>query len=570
MSRTEPTNAPQLPAPGDVLDGRFHLREVLGDGGMGQVYRAYDEAAGREVALKLLIPRYLGRPEREIRMLREAELGRRIKHPHLVTYLDSGRLVEHDWPFIVSELVRGNDLGLMLALNPISSRLVARIARQLAGALRAIHAAGVVHRDVTSANVLLDGSHATLIDLSHAGDVALPQVPAGQPGRLTRLHEVPGTHMYMSREQANADPADPSMDVFAYGVTLIHMLTGVPPDDYGREEYIAMQRRGTLKSPRIDPSASPETPVPLVELANACVEQDAAKRPTMVEIVDRLDRLLAAMVMPAEPTRQIEAANDVAVTAREPDAPQLLRRSKAHPPAVPPMIDADARSKPTSGALAPAVPDSSTTDTSAQPKRRGAVALLALLVGALVVAVVVLSLMLANERGAREPADAPAVVSSESGSTGATPQASTEPDVEPSAPMASTTEAEASGDDADLPAPAEQETPVEAIEPAPSEPKKVTPEPSKRRPPKPAKRDCGELRADVDRAVAERNWRTVLRLTRSGACWNDRVPRIDLRVQALKQLRRWNECIELAKTVDSVESSRVARGCAAALEASNE
>ncbi|MEX1366754.1 MAG: serine/threonine-protein kinase [Nannocystaceae bacterium] len=553
-----------------MLHGRFHIREVLGEGGMGHVYRAYDEAAGREVALKLLIVRYLGRPERELRMLREAELGRRTNHPHLVTYLDAGRFGEHGWPFIVSELVKGHDLGLQLAAGPLPERLAARIARQLAGALRALHSAGVVHRDVTADNVLMDGDHATLIDLSHAGDLSLPRVPAGQPGRLTRLNEVPGTHLYMSREQANAAPADPTMDVFAFGVTLIHMLTGIAPRGYGREEYIAMQRQGLVSSPRIDPRIYSNVPPALLELANACVHEEAEHRPTMDEIVDRLDRLLAAMVMPVEPTRQIEAANDEGVAMRDPDAPRMLRRPKPQRAPARSVIDADACSKPLTEAPAPAAvdepaPDMTSTQPRAKPQRRIVALLVALLVGALVVAVLVLSIMLARERGAADEVAASAAVPSEAGSAEIPPHGSEGPMLAPLATVEGTTSGSDSSDGAQPEDTEPSEPPSE-----PFEPEEAAPEPPVQRPSKPATPACDEVLAKVDRAVAERDWRKVLRLTRSGRCWDHRVTRIELRVQAFAQLQRWQECTELATTVDSVEMKRAASRCAAALKASNQ
>ena len=94
-----------LPEVGDVLDCRFEIRAVLGEGGMGHVFRVLDRQLGREVALKLIVPRYLGRPERERRFLRELELGQRAgRHPHLVEVIGGGRSRDSGWPFVVMEL----------------------------------------------------------------------------------------------------------------------------------------------------------------------------------------------------------------------------------------------------------------------------------------------------------------------------------------------------------------------------------------------------------------------------------------------------------------------------------
>src|SRR5690606_38811885 len=141
-------------------------------------------------------------------------------HPHLVRVLETGRQGEHEWPFLVMELVEGKDLASQLALEGAMPTLrAARIARQIASAVQALHRKGVVHRDVTPMNVLTRGEHAMLIDLSHAADGDAKPAPVGTAGRLTGPHEVPGTHHYMSREQANAAPAQPAMDVYAFGVT---------------------------------------------------------------------------------------------------------------------------------------------------------------------------------------------------------------------------------------------------------------------------------------------------------------------------------------------------------------
>ena len=318
---------PALPTVGDTLDGRFELRAMIGDGGMGQVFRAYDHQAAREVALKLLTPRYLGRPEREQRFLREAELGRRARHPHLAEYLDAGRLRFGGWPFVSMELVEGKDLGLRLARGALPPRTAVRVARQVAGALRALHRAGVVHRDVTPLNVLLRGDEAVLIDLSHAGDSAAPQLALGQAGRLTQPHEVPGTHFYMPREQALAAPAHPAMDVYAFGVTLAHMLTGRAPTGYDRQTFIAMQREGMIAPPRVDVRVHSEVPPELAELVHACTRTEAEDRPTMDELVHRLDELLTRLSMPAERTAELGGAGRIGRTVRKERraAPRELR-----------------------------------------------------------------------------------------------------------------------------------------------------------------------------------------------------------------------------------------------------
>jgi len=158
------TGSPEIPVIGQVLDDRFELLARLGDGGMGHVFRARDRKLGREIALKLINPRYLQRPERIQRFFREQELNQRVpRYPYLVDVVDGGRLRNFDWPFLVMELVGSTELDIHLVHNGrLPPRQAARIARQVAGALRALHAANVVHRDVNATNIMMQGNDGVL------------------------------------------------------------------------------------------------------------------------------------------------------------------------------------------------------------------------------------------------------------------------------------------------------------------------------------------------------------------------------------------------------------------------
>src|SRR5690606_22974892 len=187
-----------------------------------------------------------------------------------------------------------------LALGPLRPHVAARTARMIAGAVRALHRKGVVHRDITPANVLARGDSIVLIDLSHAGDAHAPRFPVGHPRRLTRENEIPGTHHYMPPEQARSEPAHPAMDVYAFGVTLEQMLVGLTLHQYSREVYLRLQREGKIRPPRVDVRIHTAVPRRLAELVDACTALDPAERPTMDEVARWLDEVMAAMVMPAE------------------------------------------------------------------------------------------------------------------------------------------------------------------------------------------------------------------------------------------------------------------------------
>jgi len=288
-----------------VIDGRYRIRSLLGEGGMGCVYLADDIQQGGEVALKILIPRYRGRPEREQRLLNEAILARKVgEHPRLARLLGSGRLADLDGcPFVTWEVVHGRSLNALLAVRAkLPPRMAAEWARQLADAVQAMHRAGVVHRDVTVTNIFIEGpdgdARVKLIDLSHSS--VIPALGVVPNRRLTRELEVPGAHRYMSPEQARALPPNPKMDVFSFGVVLHEMLTGSNPFAHvpDRDSYIALQREGELEVARIDRRAYPGIPKPLIDLVEACTRNDMAKRADMDEVVWRLDDAISMMTTP--------------------------------------------------------------------------------------------------------------------------------------------------------------------------------------------------------------------------------------------------------------------------------
>jgi serine/threonine-protein kinase len=287
----------QLPELGEVVgEGRFELLRQLGEGGMSTVFVAVDRFLGREVALKLLTPRYVGRPEREQRLLNEAEYLRRVQgHPHIVQFIDSGRLRDRDdWPWLTTEILQGEVLALLFMHGKIEIPRVVTIARQVAVAVNACHAAGIVHRDITPNNVFMleDRRTAKLFDFSHAADLRAPRVAAGAPERLTGVFDTPGTIGYMGPEQVHNAPPEVSMDAFGFGVLLFKLVTGRHPyrQFTDRDEFIKAQREGTLEPPRLHAWAY-DAPEGLADLLHDCTQREAEKRPSMAEVVARLDVL---------------------------------------------------------------------------------------------------------------------------------------------------------------------------------------------------------------------------------------------------------------------------------------
>ena len=206
--------------------GPYRVLDTLGEGGMGQVYRARDTRLAREVAVKVL-PREFARDLSAVeRFRREARVASTLSHPHICTIYDTG---EHDGLlYLVMELLDGESLQALLAAGPLSTARVVALAIELADGLDAAHEKGIVHRDLKPANVFVTSrGHAKILDfgvakLTGAADDA--ETVAG----LTSAGQAIGTAAYMAPEQARGEPVDARADLFSLGLVLYEMLSRRP------------------------------------------------------------------------------------------------------------------------------------------------------------------------------------------------------------------------------------------------------------------------------------------------------------------------------------------------------
>ncbi|MEV4254331.1 serine/threonine-protein kinase [Spirillospora sp. NPDC049652] len=300
--------------PGESLAGRYRILGLIGRGGMGRVWRAYDAELGREVAVKeLRLPEEIDEAERRewyARAEREARAAARLRHPGIVALHD--RVTGDDGrPWLVMELVDGPSLDAVIrADGPLPPARVAAIGRQMLDALTTAHAHGIVHRDVKPANVLLDGDRAILTDFGIAaldGDAT-----------LTRSGALLGTPAYMAPEQVRGRPATAASDLWSLGATLYAAVEGRPP--FGGPTHGAV-----FVAIATEPPLPPEKAGPLTELLTSLLQKDPEARPT-AEAVRRL-------LPPPTASPPPEPRPTVPSPARLPVAPPPV---PAHPPVAPP------------------------------------------------------------------------------------------------------------------------------------------------------------------------------------------------------------------------------------------
>ncbi|HKR60202.1 MAG TPA: serine/threonine-protein kinase, partial [Pyrinomonadaceae bacterium] len=216
--------------------GDYRLASVLGRGGMGTVYLAYDTRLERPAALKLLPSRLISNPERVHRLQREARAASALNHPNIITIYDFGN--ENGRDYIASEFVEGRTLRDYVGSPDLTLNQILDVAIQVASALEAAHAAGIVHRDIKPENIMLrpdgyakvlDFGLAKLTEPDSGGNRAKKDTSAIRVDFETQDGIMMGTVNYMSPEQVRAQKVDGRSDLFSLGVVLYELITGHQP-----------------------------------------------------------------------------------------------------------------------------------------------------------------------------------------------------------------------------------------------------------------------------------------------------------------------------------------------------
>jgi serine/threonine protein kinase len=291
---------------GITLDGRYRLDAVLGEGGMGSVFRATQLAMDRKVAVKLLKPHLLSDEQALQRFAREARATLKVESPHAVKVLDFGVTPLRDY-YMVLEYLDGRTVHRELEIDgPFAPARVAHVARQALAALGAAHAQGLIHRDVKPDNLLLmrvgnDADYTKILDF---GVAKLMQGAAGNTSQLalTAAGMVFGTPEFMSPEQACGQTLDGRSDLYSLAATMYVMLTGTTLFQ-GKTAIELLTHHARTPAPHLDVARPELAAYPeLDQLLQRCLAKHRSQRPESAAAMDALIRAIEpALTRPPGP-----------------------------------------------------------------------------------------------------------------------------------------------------------------------------------------------------------------------------------------------------------------------------
>ncbi|MBN8609752.1 MAG: serine/threonine protein kinase [Deltaproteobacteria bacterium] len=317
-------DAPRIedrPTAGTVLDGRYEVGELLGQGGMGYVLAATHTVLGKRLAVKVLKREMTRDPEMAELFREEARAASSIGHPNIVEVSDFGTLPSIDGSpgasYFVMERLEGVCLADLISHGPMEVRRAVEIVRQMASALHAAHERGIVHRDVKPENVILTtragrADHVKILDFG-----------------LAKLgHDdlrVIGTPEYMSPEQGRARGVDRRSDVYSLGIVLYELLTGTVP--FLDRDPLLLLRKHALEAPPSVKSLRADLPDDVVRAIERAIEKRASDRPqTMEDFI-----LLLASIEAPTPTMQARRSQPVVAIGLVDAGPQALDPKKPRP-----------------------------------------------------------------------------------------------------------------------------------------------------------------------------------------------------------------------------------------------
>jgi CheY-like chemotaxis protein/predicted Ser/Thr protein kinase len=311
--------------------GAYRVQSTLGRGGMGVVYRAEHIHLGRPVALKVLAPGLAG--DFRERFVRESRIAASLSHPNIVTVYDAGD--ERGVPWIAMQLIEGTDLRQLVTEDgPRDSEQVVNITGQVASALDAAHAAGLVHRDVKPGNILLNGAHAWLSDFGLTKRLS-------SRTDLTAASDIVGTPDYLAPEQIEGGAVTGRVDQYALACVVHHALVGTPPFE-GESDIAVMQAHLTTAAPRVS-EARPELPAEVDEVLSRAMAKDPGERfPATSDFADALATALGVDDAPVHPARGRAESGYVLVGVEDPSTRAVIRAALGRTADLTEVADAEA------------------------------------------------------------------------------------------------------------------------------------------------------------------------------------------------------------------------------------
>ncbi|MET8362618.1 serine/threonine-protein kinase [Micromonospora sp. NPDC005194] len=266
--------------PGRLLARRYRLIDQIGSGGMSVIWRARDEVLDRVVALKVLAPSLAADARFRDMVREEARAAAQLVHPHVTAVHDYGETVDPDGTitsFVVMELLSGEELELRLTEGPLPWPEAVELGAQVADALAAAHRLGIVHRDITPANVMMTAMGVKVLDFGIATRIGAPD--EDEDGGTF------GTPAYVAPERLHGAPAQPATDVYSLGVLLHEALTGRVPYPADTWEQLSAALAG---GPAPTLADVPELPAAVARICLRSLSRDPADRPTARQLATEL------------------------------------------------------------------------------------------------------------------------------------------------------------------------------------------------------------------------------------------------------------------------------------------
>lgn len=311
----------------EIYGDRYEVQGRIGVGGMAEVWRGYDRTLNRTVAIKTLLPQFARDASFVDRFRREAQAAARLNHAGIVSVYDSG--TDGETPYIVMQFIEGRTLADYLASGKtIPPMKAAQVAKEIAEALAAAHAEGVIHRDIKPANVMVTRDGKVLVM-----DFGIARLISG-PETAPQTSAVLGTASYLSPEQAQGQAVDARTDIYALGVVLYEMLTGRPP--FTGDSPMAIAYKQVNATPEAPSSVNPDVPPELDAVVMRALSKNPANRyQTGQEFADDLERVrtggqvMATPLLPAggEATQVISRPQPTSVLPPQHDEPGSSRKA---------------------------------------------------------------------------------------------------------------------------------------------------------------------------------------------------------------------------------------------------